>query len=530
MTRIAFQYRQRRSNELLVAHVGDVVTLAENAEYLIEFPVPPSSSELGAMLEIGYDPISEKMGLLSFRNFVGTTHLAGVCVKVVSTKLGENGASALLEQVSQLSSSLVFGWRSPLGFSATASDASISPIPFHQLQYLREIILRRPSGERLQDYFDVVERNPTRRFMQERPVVPIERARNFDARSVIDVFSHAHWLTGVQEQHSVYGSPLATALRIGEPPSDYFPTRASVSARRLTFDTPENRFIKHFLAECLSIVYRLLDQPNLHVNLRADCREIASILEGASRAAFLKEVAVLSSFASPGQALTKAEGYKELLSLWADLGSHQSLPATEHEANLLLQGKDIALLYEYWVFLQVLQAVSAVSGLACEPVRVSRSDLGDSLGRGMMVQLSPDISVSFNPSYVRSAGTAYSTPLRPDVVVSLGENRFAFDAKYRLHWLNPLDDSGDDEATFVRADIYKMHTYRDAITNMQAAFAVYPGTEFVFFERNRGRRNAPSEIATFDGVGAIPARPEDAIPTVMNEVIKALFLKCGLLS
>ncbi|WP_273627309.1 nuclease domain-containing protein, partial [Pseudomonas aeruginosa] len=78
--------------------------------------------------------------------------------------------------------------------------------------------------------------------------------------------------------------------------------------------------------------------------------------------------------------------------------------------------------------------------------------------------------------------------------MTLNGARFAFDAKYRLHWLTSLEDAQDDEASFVRADMYKMHTYRDAITDMKAAFVVYPGTEFVFCERGGGRRQCPGEM------------------------------------
>ena len=529
MTTVAFHYRARRDIESRAACVGEVITLEENVEYVIELAQPPSPAEIGGLVEVGYEPISECIGVLAFKNFVGMTRLAGVRLKVASTKLGDDGVSGLLEQISHLSSSLVFGWRSPTWFAANASGEQRSPIPYHQLQFLRTAILRRPPGERLQDFFEAVERNPTRHFVMERPVVPVERARNFDARSVTNIFNHPERLVRVHSQDAMKGNPLAAALRIGHPPVEHFPTQVSVSSRRLSYDTPENRFIKHLLAECLSIVYRFLDEKALHWQMRADCKEMATILESASRALFLSDVGVLSSFPGPTQALAKAEGYKDLLELWIALGAHQSLPTSEREIQRLLQGKDVALLYEYWVFLKVLQAVSAASGLKNGPVSVSRNDLGEGLDRGLQIQLSPSIAVAFNPSYTRTAGTTYSTPLRPDVVVTLGSRRHAFDAKYRLNWLSSLEDTDDDEATFVRADIYKMHTYRDAIANMQSSFVVYPGTEFVFFERGKERRNSPDEVDTFDGVGAIPARPDGAEYFILMELMRSLLDKSSLL-
>src|SRR5690606_17532980 len=197
MTKVAFYYRARHDKESLTAVTGDVLTLLENVEYVLEFPTPPIAAELSELKEIGYDPISNTMGVLAFKNFVGTTMLAGIRLQVASSKLGHKGVTNLLEEVSRISTSLVFGWRSQIGFAAKASGEQQSPIPFHQLQLLRDFILRRPPGSRLQDYFEMVERNPTRRFLLERPVVQVVKARKFDARSLIDIFSHPERLIAV---------------------------------------------------------------------------------------------------------------------------------------------------------------------------------------------------------------------------------------------------------------------------------------------------------------------------------------------
>jgi predicted component of viral defense system (DUF524 family) len=188
--------------------------------------------------------------------------------------------------------------------------------------------------------------------------------------------------------------------------------------------------------------------------------------------------------------------------------SHQSLPSSADQIERLLQGKDVALLYEYWVFLKVLDVATKVESIKKFPVRVTRNELGERLDRGLTVVLSDEVSVAFNPSYTRSNGNVYSTSLRPDVILSANGKRYAFDAKYRLQWQGEIDDTQNDDATFIRSDLYKMHTYRDAITKLKAAFVVYPGTEFVFFERNKVRHLDFQNISNIDGVGAIPLRPD----------------------
>ena len=74
---------------------------------------------------------------------------------------------------------------------------------------------------------------------------------------------------------------------------------------------------------------------------------------------------------------------------------HLSLPLSEGETTRLLEGRDIAKLYEYWVFLHVLKATFEVTGSA-EPhkVTIHRTELGESLG-SLVVQVSDSGRILF---------------------------------------------------------------------------------------------------------------------------------------
>ena len=57
-----------------------------------------------------------------------------------------------------------------------------------------------------------------------------------------------------------------------------------------------------------------------------------------------------------------------------------------------------------------------------------------------------------------------------------------------------------------------MHAYLDAISNVEFAVVVYPGTEFYFYEKtaiSHIKRNI-EDISVFKGVGAIPLIPSDS--------------------
>lgn len=507
MSKIAFSYRPRRGGEVVIAYVGGVISFLENIEYILEFHSAPKRAELGSMLEIGYEAINEFTGVLCFRNYVGTTHLAGVTVNVTSEKIGENGVSHLLEEISLLSTSLVFGWRSPISHRAVAASGAEAPIPYHQLQFLRQMVLRATIGTRIQDYLHIIESAPTRRFAGERPVVTIERARRLDAYSIGEMLRRTERLSTLPRASPLNESAIARRLQFGTPACRYFPLRVSEASRRFSYDTVENRFIKYFIGQALSVIYRFLDNQAIHPQLRADCRTMAMLFESAESAPYLKEVGAISSLPIPTQVLLKSEGYKDLWQIWRELRTHASLPNDAVLVARFLQGKDVALLYEYWVFLKVVQiTVGLLEEKQGPAIKVSVNDLGASMNRGLEMVIG-HVKVSFNPSFTRSGGGAYSTPLRPDVVLEISGKKFIFDAKYRLMWKTMQEDSDGYDSTFLRADLYKMHTYRDAIRNVAAAFIVYPGNQFGFYERNGLHASMVENVGFFDGVGAVPARP-----------------------
>lgn len=109
-----------------------------------------------------------------------------------------------------------------------------------------------------------------------------------------------------------------------------------------------------------------------------------------------------------------------------------------------------------------------------------------------------------------------SVVLRPDVTLRIPDGPargvHLFDAKFRLQAL-PADDADDIDATFKRTDLYKMHTYRDAIPSARSAWIIYPGTEERFFAAYIG--------AECDGVGGIPGVP-GALEAIRSRVRRLL--------
>src|SRR5262245_28147343 len=128
-----FQYRPRKGGSWQAALVGTTITLDERTEYVLAFPTPLNASQQQRLVDIGGELLRPEIAVLGFDNFVGKTELAGVAIEVASTKVSPDGASRILQEISELSSALIFGVRSPTSFHAERDFAAYSPVPFHQL-------------------------------------------------------------------------------------------------------------------------------------------------------------------------------------------------------------------------------------------------------------------------------------------------------------------------------------------------------------------------------------------------------------
>jgi predicted component of viral defense system (DUF524 family) len=91
-----------------------------------------------------------------------------------------------------------------------------------------------------------------------------------------------------------------------------------------------------------------------------------------------------------------------------------------------------------------------------------------------------------------------------------GAPEVVFDAKFRLEPLGKVLEEDTPLATAKRSDLYKMHTYRDAL-GVRAAVALYPGTETLFYSATHFVKS-PASLADIingnvSGIGALPFKP-----------------------
>jgi predicted component of viral defense system (DUF524 family) len=457
--------------------------------------------------------------ILNWGNYVGASTVQVVCdgqdvcllpVEVRSRKMDYlDDYRNMLDDISERLAALIFDYGSPTAVytQRAALNEHVAYLDYLFLRYLMD-------EKRLPLHFRLVAANPHRTTEREIVWSDLALARSLTPRSLQAVYVHAEHLTRPQR---VIAPALQSQLH------GYVPHQLLDDRVVTTFDTAPNRFVKHFLGQLVLKLRELETRFSVNIrgeHLAADCRRWQRSVENLARAHFLEEVGEMQIYPAGSQVLLKREEYRQLNDYYRRFLLTGKVVWEGFEELLKTPNKDLATLYEYWCFFQLLDAVAAALNAQVDPrqfiveerdtFRVTINQRGKSWGRVGQA------TVYYNRYFWHQEEESYSVTLHPDYAVELPNGRrFIFDAKYKYD--NPgqfmsgdmsADEEQDEEKRLVykKGDLYKMHTYRDAL-GAQAVFVLYPGNEFKAFRRDNFELGQPAELTPdFEGVGAIDLR------------------------
>ena len=251
---------------------------------------------------------------------------------------------------------------------------------------------------------------------------------------------------------------------------------------------------------------------------------------------FFLDVSDLQTMSLNSPALQRKEGYREVLQAWI-MSKLAAQITWKGGDNVYQAGKrNVAALYEYWVFFKLLEIVKETFHLEHtltdeqKLVKTDKDNINLELKQGRMKMIGGKFHEStrmlnvrlyynrtFNVSSSLQKSGSWTTAMRPDYTLSIwpGEIKESeaeeqdlivhihFDAKYKLNKIL-LNDSIPEEShtisedneditedeilmnqekqeeekgIYKRVDLLKMHAYKDAIRRTSGAYVIYPGTE-----------------------------------------------------
>jgi len=480
----------------------------------------------GACTQVGSGAL-----VLDLVNSVGVLELphVGHPVELYTGKLREEDFEALLADLTDVATSLPFAARDPGSARYARGPAPRDEVLYHAFVYLRYILSdRAPVETRLVPALELIQRMPYRRWQTERMEVGIEALTRVDERTLLDLVTRAG---APADSPSLSPAGAALASRLG----GQLPETVSERRIRATIDTPENRFVKAFIGQALGTIGRMRSAAARRRNafergLIDDCDWMDAALLPIVRHSMWEEVGTLARIPFSSTVLQRRRGYRQVLRHFARIRLAPRIPLDRNDMRDLLELKNIALLYELWTFFRLADIIQDLIGPPTHGARPSSRSFEVGLERNRTFEWAGGVRLAYNPSFSRSRRRprhSYSVGLRPDIALEIehGPNRslHLFDAKFKFRTPAEagLDRAGETmiggEATdeksaerkgnFTRGDLYKMHTYRDAIPEARSVWILYPGSEFCFYDASGSRSvsQSPEDVPfAAEGVGAIP--------------------------
>jgi predicted component of viral defense system (DUF524 family) len=465
-------------------------------------------------------------------------------VEIRSRKLGyESDYRYMLEDIAERCSELLMELRSPVSQHFEPAETDDAKTLVQRLSFLKSLL----GAEDFQNAMHRIITMPNTLWKEEVRTIPVGQSRRIGRREIRQLATGSRRVD-LPEEHPLRQQGILQTL----------PERIDVRCKQDSVDTPENRFVKHALETFQKTLEEM--QGKLEKIGRKSDRWIISDIQGLvdgldetlSRG-FFREISRPEFLPLGSPVLQRKEGYREILRAWLQFDLSARLCWKGGEDVYSAGKRDVATLYEYWVFFRLLSVVSEVFELDSPPSQrliVKTADgFGLKLRAGRHTPLRGtckaggrelQLKLSYNRTFARHgkersgdypAKGSWTERMRPDYTLSLWPAAFSeqeaeqqelishahFDAKYRVEKLQEV--FGDDDAQMKgrdlyedldreakqeisghwhRADLLKMHAYRDAIRRTAGAYVLYPGSEA---KEWRGFH----EI--IPGLGAFPLRP-----------------------
>lgn len=307
--------------------------------------------------------------------------------------------------------------------------------------------------------------------------------------------------------------------------------RFIINKKKLSVDTPENRFIKFVINSSLDKLQKIRklakgsddDQASqrLSKSFFIQIKSWQSSLSSYKNHRLFNEVGRFNGLARESLVLQQQSGYAKVYKAWQQLKWYLDFLGDDSSLSV----RNVAELYEVWCFLQVR---NVLVGLGFEEIAHNKTvlvnkgldvSMKDGLAGSFKFQRDDGVKIRLSHEPIFREGTkpirTWMTTQKPDIVLTASfpqgeEFYWLFDAKYRIDNKDELQDLVPEDA------INQMHRYRDSLIHQHdfgshlpeksrpvfGAYVLYPG----FYDQSK-TINPYGQAIEEIGIGAFSLLP-----------------------
>ena len=499
---------------------------------------------------------SSKVGILNFGSYVGRAYLSvevdgqmslPIDIEIRSKKIGyADEYSAMMADLSEDCSSLIYDLRSPV--HQLFEIGRIERKTFYEDFLFLEFLFKEGN---LPSAYHRIKESPKTQLIKEKELVPVGYVQAMELEDLIDIICMPQYLASVDIPPQNWPEAM----------NGYVPVEVWETSSVEALDIPENRFVKFLLEQVYDLILKLQSSYVYEGYIKDRLEYFHEEITDYLNEQWLKDVGPLTSIPMNSQALQKREGYRDIYYFYLNFEFAFQFKWEELEDSLKISEKKMSQLYEYWCFFRLINALKNVAR-----VESNKNDLVELTKDGWEIRLKRGekskvkfvffdekgnrhyFELYYNRGFSihgKQESRSYSLPFKPDytIVYKAHDEEIPiyahFDAKYRsdkeLEDFNfnelvkgpqsdpeDLSNEEDEKVTkieeeessrkYKNADIYKMHTYKDAILNSLGAYVLYPGEKSGLFQVN-------DDFIT-PSIGALPLKPGGDHNTFISRIEK----------
>ncbi len=493
----------------------------------------------------------KSMGVLTTGIYVGTLHLdifaidangallldekiGHVPLEIRSVKTSyEDDYRMMLSDIADAYTDLVLQQGSPVTQRLEVDDNTEPQTLYQRFCFVRGII----ESETFQDAMHKIMSAPVRKWADATTRRSIVNTRRLSRKNIRDVASASDRIPLPEALRKAFPQGLTTVPRMIESESHID-----------SIDNGANQFVKFALRTFEMFCSDLYEKKNATARLKDEVSVTKEKINEYLDSQFFRLVSSPSHLNLNSPVLQRKEGYREVFQKWLLFDLAAKLNWTGGEDVYEAGKKNVATLYEYWLFLKLKDLISEYFHISPEDEKnlvtdADGIDLNLKQGRMTVVKGRSDSSIRklnvafyYNRTFRNNGGGdtsdigkagSWTMEMRPDYTLSIwpGEikeeeaeemdliTHVHFDAKYRLTHIPGIDkteevleDALKTEAEeqelgiYKRADLLKMHAYKDAIRRTSGAYVLYPGDM---------KHTIRGFHEILPGLGAFPVRPNN---------------------